>query len=109
MLDDNQKLRLQEMIKANNTEDTTNAIREVKHSQIIHSEVQELGSGNSLAASQWETLFVSGGRKDKISKGDIAGLFFKQGSLKSTELGAIELTGLCLCCRSKKKGRSAYS
>lgn len=42
MLDDNQKLRLQEMIKANNTEDTTNAIREVKHSQIIHSEVQEL-------------------------------------------------------------------
>jgi hypothetical protein len=30
------------MIKANNTEDTTNAIREVRHSSIIHSEVQEL-------------------------------------------------------------------
>ena len=24
----------------------------------------------------WKTLFISGGRKDKISKGDIAGLFF---------------------------------
>ena len=24
----------------------------------------------------WETVFISGGRKDKISKGDIAGLFF---------------------------------
>ena len=42
MLNDTQRLHLQEMIKANNTEDTTNAIREVRHSSIIHSEVQEL-------------------------------------------------------------------
>ena len=42
MLNDNQRLHLQEMIKANNTEDTTNAIREVRHSSTIHSEVQEL-------------------------------------------------------------------
>jgi len=31
MLNDTQRLHLQEMIKANNTEDTTNAIREVRH------------------------------------------------------------------------------
>jgi len=45
--------------------------------------------------SKWETLFVSGGRKDKISKGDIAGLFFKIGQLKKDELGVIELKQDC--------------
>ena len=43
----------------------------------------------------WTTLFISGGRKDKISKGDIAGLFFKQGKLKPNELGTIELKSDC--------------
>ena len=41
------------------------------------------------------TLFISGGRKDKISKGDIAGLFLKQGNLKKEELGLIELKQDC--------------
>jgi superfamily II DNA/RNA helicase len=44
---------------------------------------------------KWETLFISGGRKDKISKGDIAGLFFKQGNLDKEELGEIELKQDC--------------
>ena len=43
----------------------------------------------------WETLFISGGRKDKISKGDIAGLFFKQGKLSKDQLGTIELKQDC--------------
>ncbi|PHS52351.1 MAG: helicase [Lutibacter sp.] len=43
----------------------------------------------------WETLFISGGRKDKISKGDIAGLFFKQGALNKDQLGTIELKQDC--------------
>jgi superfamily II DNA/RNA helicase len=43
----------------------------------------------------WETLFISGGRKDKISKGDIAGMFFKQGDLNKDQLGAIELKQDC--------------
>ena len=43
----------------------------------------------------WETLFVSGGRKDKISKGDIAGLFFKKGNLTRDQLGVIELKQDC--------------
>ncbi len=46
-------------------------------------------------SESWETLFISGGRKDKISKGDIAGLFIKQGNLKADELGLIELKQDC--------------
>jgi len=45
--------------------------------------------------SQWTTLLISGGRKDKISKGDIAGLFMKQGNLTSEELGLIEIKHDC--------------
>lgn len=43
----------------------------------------------------WETLFISGGRKDKISKGDIAGLFLKKGQLTKDQLGIIELKQDC--------------
>ncbi len=43
----------------------------------------------------WETLFISGGRKDKISKSDIAGLFFKQGGITKEQLGIIELKQDC--------------
>ncbi|MGC1474094.1 MAG: DEAD/DEAH box helicase [Psychroserpens sp.] len=43
----------------------------------------------------WTTLFISGGRKDKISKGDIAGLFFKQANLNKDQLGVIELKQDC--------------
>jgi superfamily II DNA/RNA helicase len=46
-------------------------------------------------AQFWETLFISGGRKDKISKGDIAGLFFKQGGINKDQLGVIELKQDC--------------
>lgn len=48
-----------------------------------------------LKSNYWQTLFVSGGRKDKISKGDIAGLFFKQGNLNKDQLGVIELKQDC--------------
>ena len=47
------------------------------------------------APSPWSTLLISGGRKDKISKGDIAGLFLKQGGINAAELGAIELKVDC--------------
>src|SRR5690606_18002137 len=50
-------------------------------------------AGASL--KNWGTLFISGGRKDKISKGDIAGLFLKQGNLQKEELGNIELKHDC--------------
>lgn len=56
----------------------------------VEIELQEQSS-----ESPWKTLFISGGRKDKISKGDIAGLFFKQGDLEKEELGMIEIKQDC--------------
>jgi len=47
------------------------------------------------SASGWKTLFVSGGRKDKISKGDIAGFFMKQGKLSNDQIGTIEIKTDC--------------
>jgi superfamily II DNA/RNA helicase len=58
---------------------------------IQNAEVEEFQEAPPAAGSQWKTVFVSGGRKDKISKGDIAGLFMKQGKLTSDQLGAIEI------------------
>jgi superfamily II DNA/RNA helicase len=53
--------------------------------------VENLQSTSVPKPSVWKTLFISGGRKDKISKGDIAGLFFKQGGLNKDQLGIIEV------------------
>lgn len=44
---------------------------------------------------QWKTIYVGGGRRDKISKGDIAGLFFKQGGIQKEQLGVIEVKQDC--------------
>lgn len=51
----------------------------------------------------WHTLLITGGRKDKISKGDIAGLFFKQGNLSKDEVGMIELKQDCAYIGIKAK------
>jgi superfamily II DNA/RNA helicase len=57
--------------------------------------IENINSGETEDEAEWTTLFISGGRKDKISKGDIAGLFFKEGSLKKDDLGVIELKQDC--------------
>ncbi len=44
---------------------------------------------------KWVTLYITGGRRDKISKGDVAGLFFKQGKIQKDQLGVIELKQNC--------------
>ena len=62
---------------------------------ITTKEIVALEPKNVRLETTWVTLFVSGGRKDKISKGDIAGLFFKQGGLNKNELGLIELKQDC--------------
>ena len=41
-MDDKQRLQLQNMIKANNVEDQTDFIRNLKHSQIIRNEVNNM-------------------------------------------------------------------
>ena len=58
-------------------------------------EVQKIKQKANSSASSWTTLFISGGRKDKISKGDIAGLLMKQGNLNKDEVGVIELKQDC--------------
>lgn len=57
--------------------------------------VEKLTKSPLPGPSEWCTLFVSGGRKDKISKGDVAGLFFKQGGISKNDLGVIELKTDC--------------
>jgi superfamily II DNA/RNA helicase len=57
--------------------------------------LEKLRPSTLPAPSAWSTLLISGGRKDKISKGDIAGFFLKQGGIQSDALGAIELKTDC--------------
>jgi superfamily II DNA/RNA helicase len=62
---------------------------------IPKTEIEKLKKASVRSESEWATLFISGGRKDKISKGDIAGLFIKQGGLENEHLGNIELKHDC--------------
>lgn len=62
--------------------------------------IEDLEQENILPApppepSKWKTLFISGGRQDKVSKGDIAGFLFKEGKLNKNEVGIIELKNDC--------------
>ena len=41
--------------------------------------------------SKWKTIYISGGKKDKINKIDLVGFFLKQGKLRKDELGKIEV------------------
>ena len=41
--------------------------------------------------SEWITLYIGGGKKDKLCKGDIAGLLIQKGHLTQTEVGKIEV------------------
>lgn len=47
--------------------------------------------GKQPSSIKWKTLYITGGRRDKISKGDVAGFFFKQGQIKKEQLGVIEI------------------
>jgi superfamily II DNA/RNA helicase len=71
--------------------------------QKLNPPVETLSEQEVPPLSPWKTLFISGGRQDKISKGDIAGLFFKQGKLKKDELGLIELKEDCAFVAVKKR------
>ena len=39
--------------------------------------------------SEWVTLYISGGKKDKLSKMDIVGFLSKKGNLEKDDLGLI--------------------
>jgi superfamily II DNA/RNA helicase len=42
-------------------------------------------------ASEWNTLYISGGKKDKLNKVDIVGFLSKKGELEKVDLGLIEV------------------
>ncbi len=41
--------------------------------------------------SKWKTLYIGGGKKDKINKMDIVGMLLQKGQLQKEELGKIEV------------------
>jgi superfamily II DNA/RNA helicase len=53
--------------------------------------------------SEWVTLYISGGKKDKISKADIAGFFMRKGDLKQDEVGLITIMDFMSFVAVKKK------
>ena len=57
--------------------------------------LNQLRDKSGIENVHWKTLYISGGRRDKISKGDIAGLFLKQGNLSAGQLGIIEVKQDC--------------
>jgi superfamily II DNA/RNA helicase len=57
--------------------------------------IEDLQKATLPPPVKWLTLYITGGRRDKISKGDVAGLFLKQGQIQKDQLGVIELQQNC--------------
>jgi len=73
----------------------------IEELETTQQQVEELAPAETVSEN-WNTLFISGGRKDKISKGDIVGLFLKQAQLPKDALGVIELKQDCAFVSVKK-------
>lgn len=56
----------------------------------LHSFTLEEKNGN-IASSEWSTLYIGKGKKNKISKGDLVGFFIKKGELEKEDIGMIEV------------------
>lgn len=49
----------------------------------------------ALKPSAWISLYIGKGKKDKLSKGDIAGFLMKKGLLEKNQIGTIEVYDKC--------------
>ena len=58
---------------------------------IEHTSIETITKALRPERSLWQTLCITGGRKSKISKGDIVGLFFKKGNISAEQIGLIEI------------------
>lgn len=47
------------------------------------------------AQPKWESMYIGRGKKDKLSRGDIAGFMMKTGGLEKDEVGRIEVRDHC--------------
>lgn len=54
-------------------------------------------------SSPWLTLYISGGKKDKLSKMDIVGFLSKKGNLKQEDIGKIEVLDFMSFAAVKKE------
>lgn len=45
----------------------------------------------SPTAPQWVTVYIGRGKRDKLSKGDVAGFFCKKGGLRGDDIGRIDV------------------
>ena len=59
------------------------------------SEFQLQDNPPALKPSVWASLYIGKGKKDKISKGDIAGFLIKKGMLEKNQIGPIEVSDKC--------------
>lgn len=53
------------------------------------SEINIMPSAEGAVKPEWETLYLSGGKKDKINKIDVVGFLSKKGGLERGELGVV--------------------
>jgi len=57
--------------------------------------LKKLSTLNSPLSTKMVTVYIGRGKKEKISKGDVVGFFVKNGGLKATELGRIDVMDHC--------------
>lgn len=64
---------------------------------VINKQTTSSNKTEKLVAPQpkWESFYIGRGKKDKLSKGDIAGFMMKIGGLERDELGKIEVRDHC--------------
>jgi ATP-independent RNA helicase DbpA len=53
--------------------------------------------------SEWQTLYLSAGKKDKINKMDIVGMLLQKGNLQKEDLGKIEVLDFSAFVAVKRK------
>ncbi len=64
--------------------------------EIAQQTVSAMKSGKfAVPQPKWESFYIGRGKKDKLSKGDIAGFMMKIGGLDKEELGRIEVRDHC--------------
>jgi superfamily II DNA/RNA helicase len=59
-------------------------------------------TGKKPPLSDWETLTISRGKRDRLSKGDVAGFLFRKGELAKEDVGIVEVRESCAYAAVKR-------
>ena len=71
----------------------TNQKTPIEALSLPHSEGR--GGSSSPIPPHWESLYIGKGKKDKLSRGDIAGFLMKVGGLQKDDVGRIDVRDHC--------------